>query len=250
MDAHIPGAYFAHLDEDLSGDILPGITGRHPLPEDFDVFATKLGNWGIDSSKQVIVYDQSHGGIASRLWWMLNYLGHENVAVLDGGWKKWIEENREVTQVIPDDQQIKFEYEKQDNWIELMDEVRRWISDPSKQVVDARAAIRYAGIEEPIDPVAGHMPGAVNYPFLENVDEEHQWKSKQDLHKRFAKLFNKFDADDMIVHCGSGVTACHNLLAMKHAGYQMPKLYPGSWSEWITQAENPVESAKTETPES
>lgn len=242
-EGHIPGAYFAHLDEDLSGAIIPGKTGRHPLPADWLDFASLLGSWGIDSSTQVVAYDASHGGIASRLWWMLNYLGHDKVAVLDGGWENWVSEGRAITVEIPVKKNAQFNPKPHPDMIRGMEDVRNAIQNTHIQVVDSRAAERYAGLEEPIDPVAGHIPGAVNFPFLANVDEHHLWKSKAVLKERFEKLFSKYGPDQVIIHCGSGVTACQNLLAMRHAGYPMAKLYPGSWSEWITRKENPVVSA-------
>ncbi len=244
LESHIPGAYFAHLDEDLSGAIIPGETGRHPLPSDWEAFAKLLGSWGIDASTQVVAYDASHGGIASRLWWILNYLGHEKVAVLDGGWENWVSEGRAQSTDLPGHKSAQFIAEPHPGMVRSMEDVLDAIHNKGVQVVDSRAAERYAGLEEPIDPVAGHIPGAVNFPFLENVNDDHQWKSRAFLRERFENLFQKHDPNNVIVHCGSGVTACHNLLAMRHAGYPMAKLYPGSWSEWVTRKENPVVSSK------
>ena len=240
-EGHIPGAYFAHLDQDLSSKVIPGKTGRHPLPTDWKAFAKLLGSWGIGEKTQVVAYDASHGGIASRLWWMLKFLGHEQVAVLDGGWENWVKENRPVSLDIPAKRSDSFAPVLHIDMVRDMEDVRESLNNKDIQVVDSRAAERYAGLEEPIDPVAGHIPGAENFPFLENVDEHHLWKSRAFLFKRFAPLFGQFNSGQIIVHCGSGVTACHNLLAMQHAGYEMAKLYPGSWSEWITRKENPVD---------
>jgi thiosulfate/3-mercaptopyruvate sulfurtransferase len=246
IEAHIPGAFFAHVDEDLSGEIIPWKTGRHPLPDDFEDFSKQLGKWNIDNTQQVVIYDQSHGGIASRLWWMLNFLGHKRVAVLDGGWQKWQLERKQTDDSVPEEGNAKFLPSMNTEMIALMDEVRHSISQPGKLIIDSRAAPRYAGIEEPIDPIAGHIPSARNFPFLENVDENHVWKSPAFVQHRFEALYAQYKPEDIMVHCGSGVTACQNILAMKYAGFPMPKLYPGSWSEWITRKDNPVEVSANE----
>ncbi|MEO1624778.1 MAG: sulfurtransferase [Bacteroidota bacterium] len=236
---HIPGAQYAHLDDDLSGTIIPGTTGRHPLPAPED-FAKVLSKWGIDNETQVIAYDQGHGGIAARLWWMLRWLGHDKVAVLNGGWAEWSQKGltvgREFTAATPKS----FVPNERMEWIASVEEVRQNAQDSTHRLVDARAAARYRGEQEPIDPVAGHIPGAHSLPFAENLNESGLWRSPEELRNRFTPLLA--NADRVTVYCGSGVTACHNLLALEMAGLTdpMPKLYPGSWSHWITDANREI----------
>ena len=236
--SHIPGAIYVHLDEDLSGEIIPGTTGRHPLPPIKDC-EERFSNWGIGADTQVIVYDYSHGGIAARLWWMLNWLGHEKVAVLNGGWTAWQAAGLPVDNSISKPQAQTFIANSQPDWVVDAETISDL--DPQKTcLVDARAAQRYRGEKEPIDPIAGHIPGAVNYPFADNLDETGQWKSKEALRERFAPLLEGRDSSELIFYCGSGVTACHDLLALKHAGFGNARLFPGSWSGWITDASRPI----------
>ncbi|MEM1323239.1 MAG: sulfurtransferase [Bacteroidota bacterium] len=238
--SHIPGAFYAHLDEELSGEIIPDVTGRHPLPP-VAAFSDQLASWGIDASVQVVAYDYGNGAIASRLWWMLNWLGHERVAVLDGGWPAWQATGQPVSADLPTISPRPFVASpRMDRLCDAATvEQRRQQADYC--LIDARASRRYAGIEEPIDPVAGHIPGAVNLPFAENVEERGKWRSSAELHQRFAQQLAGRPAGQAIVYCGSGVTACHNLLAMKHAGLGEGQLYAGSWSDWITDPNRPVE---------
>jgi len=236
--SHIPGAIYVHLDEDLSGEIIPGVTGRHPLPS-VEVCEKRFSEWGIGAEKQVIVYDYSHGGIAARLWWMLNWLGHEKVAVLNGGWAAWQVAGFPVDNLMPNPQVQQFKAVPQSNWIVEAEDLDT--SDTAKNcLVDARAAERYRGENEPIDPIAGHIPGAVNYPFADNLTENGLWKSKEALRERFAPLLKDHNSTELIFYCGSGVTACHDLLALKHAGFGNARLFPGSWSGWITDATRPI----------
>lgn len=233
--SHIPGALYAHLDEDLSGEIIPGKTGRHPLPK-VDDFVQKLSDWGIDESVQVVVYDQSHGGIAARLWWMLQWLGHEKVAVLEGGWKAWQDAAHPTDAEAVTPTSRNFVAKPNPALIVDANYVNKIKADPKHTLVDSRARERYTGEVEPIDPVPGHIPGASSAPFLENLEEGH-FLSKEALAERFKKIGSNNPAESTIFYCGSGVTACHNLLAFKHAGLGNAKLYPGSWSEWITNNE-------------
>ena len=231
-DSHIPYALYAHLDEDLSGPILAGQTGRHPLPSLLHM--TRLfSSWGIDHTTQVVVYDQGHGGIAARLWWMLKWLGHEAVAVLDGGWMAWKRATYPTTAVEPVLTKSNFIPKIQEDWIIVAEALTQ---GHGYDLIDSRAAARFRGEEEPIDPVAGHIPGARNLPFADNLTTEGAWKSKAILKARFEDTVES----DPVFYCGSGVTACHNLLARYHAGLGMGKLYPGSWSEWITDVDRPV----------
>jgi thiosulfate/3-mercaptopyruvate sulfurtransferase len=230
---HIPGALYAHLDDDLSGEIIPGVTGRHPLPEKEDLISM-FSDWGIDSNTQVVCYDDFHGGIAARLWWMLRWAGHYKVAVLDGGWKAWKEAGYEESKTVENSAASTFIPNFQDQQLIPMSKLRNAQKD-GFTLVDARASFRYSGEREPIDPIAGHIPGALSFPFLDNL-EESRWKTISELKNRFKDLPNK-----TIMYCGSGVTACHNILAQNIAGVNESILYSGSWSEWITLAENEIQ---------
>lgn len=240
LKAHIPRAIYAHLDDDLSGPIIPGKTGRHPLPS-IEKASSLFGLWGIAEDVQVVAYDQGHGGIAARLWWMLRWLGHEAVAVLDGGWKAWREEGREESEEIHLPLPVNFKVNVQKEAMADKRMVFNNLKTNKYRLIDARIASRYRGEEEPIDPVAGHIPGAINLPFTENLGENGRFLSKAALKQRFDEELKGNAAAPAVVYCGSGVTACHNILAMHHAGIKPPKLYPGSWSEWITDASYPVE---------
>jgi thiosulfate/3-mercaptopyruvate sulfurtransferase len=237
--AHIPGAIYAHLDDDLSGEIIPGKTGRHPFPIVAD-FAKKLSTWGIDETTQVVVYDQGHGGIAARLWFLLKWLGHQQVAVLNGGWKNWLAEggatNNETVAVNPS----VFTPRPQSNLLVDVDFMQKELGNEDYLYVDSRAAARYRGENEPIDPIAGHIPGAISAPFLENLGEDGLFLPKKDLAKRFLEKMKLQSQQKAIFYCGSGVTACHNLLALHHIGLRSIRLFPGSWSEWIVDENREV----------
>ena len=239
-EAHIPGSVYAHLDEDLSGPIVPGVTGRHPLP-DAARFAQTLSAWGIDAGVQVAAYDDFGGGIAARLWWMLRWLGHDAVAVLDGGWPAW-QKNGFPTRSGEETRPPRpFAPRARPEWIVGVDDVNTRRTDPSYRILDARAAERYRGEHEPIDPVAGHIPGALSAPFAGNLDADGFFLRPDALRARFEALLDGTPPDRTICYCGSGVTATHNLLALAHAGLGEARLYPGSWSHWITDPERPVE---------
>lgn len=229
---HIPGALFAHLDEDLSGPIVPGSTGRHPLPC-VTAMEQQFSKWGIGADTQVVVYDDKRGAIAARLWWMLRYLGHEAVAVLDGGLAAWQQAKGELSTDIPKPTPTDFKATPRLDWIRDATAVDQARQDRNQIVVDSRAAARYRGEVEPIDPVAGHVPGAISMPFAENWTADGLLKSPEELRARFQNLPT---AEQSIFYCGSGVTACHNLLAYAHAGLGDARLYPGSWSDWIVDA--------------
>ena len=229
---HIPGAVFAHLDEDLSGPIIPGTTGRHPLPC-VTAMEQQFGKWGIGTDTQVVVYDDKRGAIASRLWWMLRYLGHSAVAVLDGGLAAWLAQGGNLSTAISKPTPTDFQTDVQTDWVRDAAAVEESQSDTTQTIVDSRGAARYRGEVEPIDPVAGHIPGAISMPFAENWQEDGLLKSSEVLRERFADLPR---AGQVTFYCGSGVTACHNLLAYAHAGLGNANLYPGSWSEWITDS--------------
>ncbi len=235
---HIPGARYAHLDEDLSSPITPR-TGRHPLP-DPNALVRKLGAWGIDESKQVVAYDDTFGAMASRLWWLLRWLGHEAVALLDGGYPKWVREKKPVTPEAPVVHPTTFHPRINNTlWVNA-DFVERARQDAAYVVLDARAEERFRGEVEPLDKVAGHVPGAVNAMYEDNLDVSGEFLSADELRERYLDLLGGVVPDQAIHMCGSGVTACHNVLAMEHAGLPGARLYAGSWSEWITDPNRPV----------
>jgi thiosulfate/3-mercaptopyruvate sulfurtransferase len=235
--AHLPGAYFLHLDRDLSG-VKTGKNGRHPLPE-IGVLAATLGRIGIDASKQVVAYDQNHGMWASRLWWLLHWLGHDRAAVLDGGIDKWLAEQRPLTAELPVARAATF-VPRPPRPTASADEILCHLADGTLTVLDARAPERYHGDMEPIDPVAGHIPGAINRPSMVNLTPQGTFKSAQALRHEFEAQLGGRTPGSVVHHCGSGVTACHNLLAMAIAGLPGSRLYPGSWSEWVADPSRPV----------
>ncbi len=223
---HIPGAHYLHLNDDLSGPVIANQTGRHPLPSR-EVLSTKLGKIGIQLGTQVVAYDQNHGAFAARLWWLLRWLGHETVQVLDGGYDDWQALGRPITNDLPTPQPARFELlppltrlMRQTHW-----------NKPGKQLIDVRDSARFRGEHEPIDSVAGHIPGAMNLPFLDNL-ESGRFKNATALAKRFTDAGLE-GAESLVCYCGSGVTATQMILALLEAGYPEPALYPGSWSEWI-----------------
>ena len=237
LKSHIPNAIYAHLDDDLSGTIIPGKTGRHPLPS-LSEMVQLFSNWGIEAGTQVVAYDDKSGAIAARLWWMLRYLGHDQVAVLDGGWNKWVDMEYPTIELVELPKPKTFIPRKNDDWIADASNVLEVIGNGGEQLIDSRASNRYRGIEEPIDPIAGHISNAESMPFMENINEDGFFKNAEELQSRFSTLKNS--DKKTIFYCGSGVTACHNILATQIFGMPMPKLYPGSWSEWITDPNRPI----------
>jgi len=236
--SHIPGARFAHTDRDLSG-AKTGTTGRHPLP-DPAAFMAWLGSNGVDSSKQVVAYDHAGGASATRLWWMLrHWLGHERVAVLDGGWEGWNQAGARVTAELPGIVPAIFSGSPHRVAVDVR-YVLSHLNDPEVVVIDARAPERYRGESEPIDPVAGHIPGARNRLYKNNLDAGGRFKPPAELRGEFNALLAGKRPDQIVHQCGSGVSACHNLLAMEVAGLTGSKLYPGSWSEWCADPGRPV----------
>ena len=238
--AHIPGALYAHLEEDLSGPIIPGVTGRHPLPE-VAVFERTLGAWGVDERVQVAVYDDMGGAMAGRLWWMLGWVGHDAVALLDGGWQRWRGEGRPVSAKTSTRPARAFAASPRPERLVPAAGVLDRLGDPSAPLLDARAGERYRGEVEPLDPVAGHIPGAVCAAFEDNLSADGRFKSRDQLRRRFRALLGDTPPERSVSYCGSGVTACHNLLAMEHAGLAGGRLYAGSWSHWVTDPDRPVE---------
>jgi thiosulfate/3-mercaptopyruvate sulfurtransferase len=235
--AHIPGAVYAHLDRHLSGP-KTGTNGRHPLPEP-DVLEQTLGAFGIDRSTQVFVYDQDTGMYASRLWWLLRWMGHEAVAVLDGGFAQWTAEQRPTAAGVETRSARVFSGAPNAAMVAGTGEIMS-VSKSGGILVDARAAERYRGDVEPIDPVAGHIPSAVNYFYMQNLADG-RFRSPEELRAQWRAAIGNRKADQVVSYCGSGVTACHNVLALEHAGWTGARLYAGSWSEWVSDAERPVE---------
>jgi len=233
---HISGAVYAHLDDDLSGEIIKGKTGRHPLPE-IEKLVEQFSVWGINEKTQVIVYDDKGGAIAARLWWMLRWLGHERVAVLDGGWQEWLKNELPTGNEIIDRQTRFFEAKVKPEMTFNFEQINKLKEVDDFVLVDSRAAIRYRGEEEPIDPIAGHVPNAINLPFAENLGANGLIKSREVLKERFLQKTNGIAPEQTAFYCGSGVTACYNLLAYHYAGLGNARLYPGSWSEWILEGE-------------
>jgi len=239
LEGHIPGAVYAHLDRDLSGAVIAGKTGRHPLPDIQDI-AEKLSIWGINNQTQVVAYDNQGGALSARLWWVMHWLGHDRVAVLDGGWDPWIESgNKQETQEATRTRR-QFVPELHPDLAVDAHFVEKIRMDPEYLLVDARSPERYWALEENIDPVAGHIPGAVSAPFSENLDEDGYFLPDEILADRFRNLLGDHPPERTVVYCGSGVTSIHNIIAMLKAGFEMPKLYVGSWSEWITDPARPT----------
>ena len=227
---HIANARYANLETHLSSEILPGC-GRHPLPDN-RVLSHQLGIWGISDQTQVVAYDDSHGSFAARLWWLLRWLGHEKVAVLDGGLQSWEKQYDLVTTLPQITPQIFKPRVNNTLWLNAS-QVQNAIAQKSICLIDARTSSRYHGESEPIDKVAGHIPSAFNRPFQLNLDSDGFFLSPEQLRKDFSILLGHFLPEHVVHYCGSGVTACHNVLAMTYAGLMLSKLYAGSWSEWI-----------------
>lgn len=241
LAGHIPGARYMSLDEDLSAAVAPG-TGRHPLPQP-DRFAARLGEFGVANDTQVIAYDGGNGAFAARLWWMLRWLGAERAAVLDGGYAAWRAAGGAVqcgpASITPAVFTPRVDH---DAWVSTS-EVCRAIGDPGRILVDARAPERFAGLIEPIDKVAGHVPGARNHPFTLNLRADGSFLEPAQLERRWRAVLGDAAPSTLIAMCGSGVTACHHLLALQMAGLGGAKLYAGSFSEWIQDPARPVARA-------
>jgi thiosulfate/3-mercaptopyruvate sulfurtransferase len=240
--AHIAGARYAHLNEDLSGAVTP-TSGRHPLP-DPGLLANKLGLWGVDHDKQVVVYDDSFGSMAVRLWWLLRWLGHDAVALLDGGFPAWQRQGRELSAEIPVIRPAEF-HPAPDNSLWVDSGAVLGALQQERLIIDARPEERFSGLFEPLDKVAGHIPGSLNAPFEDNLDMRGNFLKAEELRAQYESLLHGTPSREVIHMCGSGVTACHNLLALEIAGLPGGKLYVGSWSEWITDPSRPIVQRKT-----
>ena len=228
--SHIEGAYYLNLDRDLSSTVQRH-GGRHPLP-DINTLAQKFTEMGIiENETLVVAYDDSRFAFAARLWWLLRYLGHNSVALLDGGWNAWLNDGYPVTDEIPETKLGQFQPQPHRDWLVDIDTVKAATNKDSVIVVDSRDSDRYAGIREPIDPIAGSIPGAVNSPWKQVSDESGYLKpitTQQQLWNDYSQ------AEEIIVYCGSGVTACVNLFSLALTGFENTKLYPGGWSDWCS----------------
>jgi len=240
---HIPGALYAHLERDLTGAVIPGKTGRHPLPP-VEHLAARFSAWGITATVQVVAYDDSGGSMAARLWWLLRWLGHEAVAVLDGGWPCWRVEGRPFRRGREWRSPRRFVPRPRPELVASVEDVMAALGDPHIRLIDSRSPERYRGEYEPLDPVAGHIPGAVCAPYLENLDARGRFRPAAELRQRFERILGDVPPSRAIFYCGSGVTAAHNLLALAHAGLGEARLYAGSWSEWITDPARPIERSE------
>jgi thiosulfate/3-mercaptopyruvate sulfurtransferase len=237
--AHIPGAVYASLGEDLAGP-RTGTNGRHPLPS-IEALAATFGRLGISRDVQVVVYDQDTGMYASRLWWLLRYLGHDAVALLDGGWAKWTREGRPTKSGEEHPTSTAFTADPHREMQLSVEQVSARLGDPSMLLVDARAPERFEGRTEPIDRLPGHIPGAVSHFFKINLAEDGTMLPPDRLRRAFDDVLRGHEPSKAVMYCGSGVTACQNLLAMEHAGLPGARLYVGSWSEWSADPSRPIE---------
>jgi thiosulfate/3-mercaptopyruvate sulfurtransferase len=236
--AHLPGALYLHLDRDLSSAITKD-SGRHPLPDPGE-FARRLGQLGVGPDCQVIAYDQGNGAHAARLWWLARWIGVRNVAVLDGGMAAWREAN------LPLEKSVRTPVPRE---LAAAPDTEAWVSSaavedlrlrPLNLLIDARGPARFQGREEPIDTRAGHIPGARNRPFTANLGKDGRFLPTGELRRQFGTLLGSLPPAALVSMCGSGVTACHNLLALEHAGLTGARLYAGSWSEWIRDPRRPI----------
>ena len=240
LDAHIPGAVYVSLSRDLSSPPT-GTHGRHPLPA-FDAMIAAFGRMGISADVQVVAYDQDSGMFASRLWWMLRYAGHSRVAVLDGGWNKWLSEGRSRRSGNEERTATTFTPRWHTAWQLDVNQVAAIQPEAPILLMDARAPERFEGRVEPIDRVPGHIPGAVNHPYRRNLSADNTMLPPTTLRAQFEHDLQGRSPAEVVMYCGSGVSACHNLLAMEHAGLPGARLYVGSWSEWSADPRRPVET--------
>jgi thiosulfate/3-mercaptopyruvate sulfurtransferase len=235
--SHIPGARFLHLDRDLSAP-MTGRNGRHPLP-DPAVLGAKLGAAGVGPDTQVVLYDAQANAYAARAWWTLRWLGHDAVAILDGGWGRWLKEDRPETDVVRTPAPTAFHPRVRPLAVDAA-YVLAHLRDPAVKVVDARANDRYRGENETLDPVAGHIPGSVNRVIKQNLDAAGRFKPPAQLRAEWEAFLGGLAPEQVVHSCGSGVAACHNLFAMELAGLRGSRLYGGSWSEWVADPSRPV----------
>lgn len=238
IESHIPGAVYFDLEKDLSA-VVTKHGGRHPLPK-VENFQKKLEQVGISNQTLVVAYDGGEGSYAARLWWLLKYVGHEEVFILDGGFKEWQESALPVSDEVPTNTPSTYRVELQDDMLATIEDVKQAVKERSVTLIDSRASNRYLGVEEPIDKKAGHIPKAINKDWVEGFQNGH-FKTPSEQEERFQELSKD---EPIIVYCGSGVTATPNYIALKEAGYTNIKLYAGSFSDWISYDENEIEIGK------
>lgn len=236
-ESHIPGAYFFDLEKQLSAPVSKH-GGRHPLP-DIEQFRHEIEQAGIENTKTVVAYDGGEGAFASRFWWLLTYIGHDKVYVLNGGFKGWVEAGYPTTKEVPKPESAQYKVSIRKEMLATYEEIKEIVANKKKSpiLIDSREKARYLGKEEPIDKIPGHIPGAMHKFWAEGL-ENGFFKGSEEQKKRFAELDQK---EPIIVYCGSGVTATPNYIALKIAGYQNVKLYAGSYSDWVSYSDNPVE---------
>ena len=236
-ESHILGAYYFDLEKQLSAPVSKH-GGRHPLP-DIEKFRHEIEQAGIDNTKTVVAYDGGEGAFASRFWWLLTYIGHDKVYVLNGGFKGWVEAGYPTTKEVPKPESAQYKVSIRKEMLATYEEIKEIVANKKKSpiLIDSREKARYLGKEEPIDKIPGHIPGAINKFWAEGL-ENGFFKGSEEQKKRFAELDQK---EPIIVYCGSGVTATPNYIALKMAGYQNVKLYAGSYSDWVSYSDNPVE---------
>jgi len=239
-EGHLPGARFADLERDLSGPVVKGVTGRHPLPDPARL-VERLRDWGIDDDSQIVLYDDGPGAFAARAWWLLAWLGkRDGVYLLDGGLSAWRAAQLPLTTEPPASRRGSFQGQPDERLVVTAEQLRQSLDEPGLTLLDARALPRFRGEVEPIDPVAGHIPGALCAAFTDNLGSDGRFLPADRLRQRFAELLAGRSPEGLVAYCGSGVTACHNLFALCLAGYPLAPLYAGSWSEWITDPTRPV----------
>ncbi len=247
LEAHIPGAVYAHLEDDLSSPAIPGKTGRHPLPA-VEKFAQTVANWGIDAYTQVIAYDDANGVFAGRLWWMLRWMGHDAVAVLDGDFRHWRKEGRSV--MSGEEQRTRHIFIPRPRLaMEVgVDEMVANLKTGQSKVFDVRSEARYRGEEETMYPVAGHIPGAHSAFYAHNLDGDGKFLPPDKLRERYAKLLGETQPAECVFYCGSGVSVHHDLIALERAGLGVgARAYIGSWSDWISDPARPVATGDSTT---
>ena len=238
LAAHIPGAQFVDLEADLSRPITAD-SGRHPLPS-LDALKKTFGRLGIAPGCQVVAYDDAGGGYAARTWWSLRYAGHLRVAVLDGGFTAWVQGGFQLREGLETRPAVDFPSKPHDEMWVGAETLMAQLEDEAQILLDSRARERYLGEEEPIDTQAGHIPGAINRHWQDNLKPDGTWKDPEALRQEYEAVLNGRTAASLTTYCGSGVTACHTILSMAHAGYTGMRLYPGSWSEWIRDPARPI----------
>ena len=239
-EGHIPGARFADLEHDLSGRVQKGVTGRHPLPAP-ERLVERLRGWGIDNGSTLVLHDDGPGAFAARAWWLLAWLGkREGVYLLDGGLKAWRDQGLPLEVAVPEVPRGHFSGQADPTLLRSADELQGRLGNADLTLLDARALPRFKGEVEPIDPVAGHIPGAQCAVFTDNLGADGRFLPAETLRQRFAAFLGERPVDGLVAYCGSGVTACHNLFALSLAGYPLAPLYAGSWSEWINDPTRPL----------